>query len=123
MQPAPTLRRLRRSHSAILVRLAPGEASVTEGSPTLSRFNLRAISKPLKVSERAGPDRAAARGAMAACQPSADWMEPLFATLGGELGSLGTTICADTHLYLELSVKENESSLLNGWSPEGAFNV
>ena len=60
---------------------------------------------------------------MAACQPSADWMEPLFAALGGELGSLARTSCADTHLYLELSVKENESSLLNGLSPEGAFNV
>jgi hypothetical protein len=60
---------------------------------------------------------------MAACQPSADWVEPLFTTSGRKLGFLATTICVDTHLYLGLSVKENESSLLNGWSPEGAFSV
>lgn len=42
---------------------------------------------------------------MAACQPSADWVEPLFSTLGGELGLLATTICADARLYFELPSK------------------
>lgn len=57
-RPVATLRRLRRSHAATLVRLASGDASVTERSPTFRDQPLRDLQASQGVRARR-PDRAA----------------------------------------------------------------